>query len=77
MAEVEGCTSEDVKKCEFIVTTLNDTLNAAGDLLSSIETKRKVLYKGDQKLLDEVLYLTTAKSVAASGTTTRTAADIN
>ena len=50
MAEVDGCTSEHVKKCESIVTTLNDTLNAADDLLSSIETKRKTLYKEDQKL---------------------------
>ena len=50
MAEMDGCTSEHVKKCESIVTTLNDTLNAADDLLSSIETKRKTLYKEDQKL---------------------------
>ena len=56
--------NEDVKKCESILTTLNDPLNAADNLLSSIETKRKALYKEDHTLKsyasDELSYLTTA-----------------
>ena len=51
---VDGWTfipSKDVKLCESILmTTLNDTFNAA-DLLSSIETQRKVLYKEDHTLI--------------------------
>ena len=64
--------SEDVKKCESILTTLNDTLKAADDLLSSIETKRKTLYKEGHSCRTSQLQT----ERAASGATARTAAGI-
>ena len=73
MAGVDhSCTSEDVKKCESILTTLNDPLKAADDLLSSIETKRKTLYKEDHSYRTSQLQT----ERAASGATARTAAGI-
>ena len=42
---VDGCKgSDDVAKCESCLTTVNDALNSAADLLSFIDNKRKNLY---------------------------------
>ena len=45
IAGVDGCkSSDDVVKCESCLTTTNDTLKSSTDLLSFIDSKRKVLY---------------------------------
>ena len=40
LAGADGCTYDDATKCEFILASLNGTLNAANNLLSAFETKR-------------------------------------
>ena len=47
-AGVDGCkSSDDVVKCESCLTTTNDTLKSSADLLSFIDSQRKVLYSED------------------------------
>ena len=63
-AQAEGCTYEDAKKCESILASLNGTFNAANNLLSASETKRKTIYDIGQMLKlytpDELSYIATA-----------------
>ena len=48
---MDGCKSnDDVVKCESCLTTINDTLKSSADLLSFIDSKRKVLYREDHTL---------------------------
>ena len=48
---MDGCkSSDDVVKCESCLTTINDTLKSSADLLSFIDSKRKVLYREDHTL---------------------------
>ena len=47
---VDGCkSSDDVVKCESCLTTINYTLKSSADLLSFIDSKRKVPYREDHK----------------------------
>ena len=49
IASVNGCkSSDDVVKCESCLTTINDTLKSSADLLSFIDSMRKVIYREDQ-----------------------------
>ena len=41
---INSCNSSDVAKCESCLSTVNDTLNSASDLRSSIDNKRKELF---------------------------------
>ena len=63
-AQAEGCTYEDAKKCESILASLNGTFNAANNLLSASETKRKAIYHNGHMLKlyapDELSYIATA-----------------
>ena len=63
-AEAEGCTYEDAKKRESILASLNGTLNAANNLLSAFETKRKTIYHIGHMIKlytpDELSYIATA-----------------
>jgi len=46
IACMDGCkSSDDVVKCESCLTTINDTLKPSADLLSFIDSKRKVVYR--------------------------------
>ena len=64
LAEADGCTYEDGKKCESTLPSLNGTLNAANNLLSAFETKRKAIYYNSHMLKlytpDELSYIATA-----------------
>ena len=64
LAEADGCTYEDGKKCESTLPSLNGTLNAANNLLSAFETKRKAIYHNGHMLKpyapDELSYIATA-----------------
>ena len=47
---VGGCkSSDDVVKCESCLTTISYTLKFSADLLSFIDSKRKVPYREDHK----------------------------
>ena len=59
---INSCNSSDVAlKCESCLSTVNDTLNSASDLRSSIDNKRKELFLEDHTLKsfagDELAYL--------------------
>jgi len=62
---INSCNSSDVAKCESCLSTVNDTLNSASDLQSSIDNKRKELFLEDHTLKsfagDELAYLEEAQ----------------
>ena len=64
LAEAEGCTYEDAKKGKYTLASLNGTLNAANNILSAFETKRKAIYHNGHMLKpyapDELSYIATA-----------------
>ena len=61
ISHINSCNSSDVAKCESCLSTVNDTLNSASDLRSSIDNKRKELFLDDHTLKsfagDELAYL--------------------
>ena len=62
---INSCNSGDVAKCESCLSTVNDTLNSASDLRSSIDNKRKELFLEDHTPKsfagDELAYLEEAQ----------------
>ena len=62
---VKSYKSSDVAKCESCLSTINNTLNIASDLRSSIDKKRKELFLVDHTLnlfaSDELAYLEEAR----------------
>ena len=56
---VDGCkSSDDVVKCDSCLTTINYTLKSSADLLSFIDSKRKVPHREDHKDHNYALLIT-------------------